>query len=160
MKLNTIYTTFNGVNYYPTNYKDYLISELGEVLSIKYNKFRILKPYSTGKYLCVWIKGKSKKIHKIMEEVFFDNPDGKQINHKDGIKTNNRKDNLELLTPKENVIHAFEVLGRKPSKGNLRITDKQVNSIVNYKSNGYSNASIGRLVGFSDVHIGRILKQL
>src|SRR3990167_2457699 len=39
-------------------------------------------------------------------------PVGYQINHKDGIRHNNHKDNLELVTPSENIIHSIKVLGR------------------------------------------------
>lgn len=38
-----------------------------------------------------------------------------QINHKDGIKSNNTVDNLEILTSSANHIHAYKVLGRKSS---------------------------------------------
>lgn len=36
-------------------------------------------------------------------------PDGLTINHRDGVKTNNRPDNLELATPSEQVEHAYAI---------------------------------------------------
>lgn len=44
-------------------------------------------------------------------------PDGIEINHKDGDKRNNRLDNLEAVTPSQNVRHSLEVLGRKRARG-------------------------------------------
>ena len=42
-----------------------------------------------------------------------DIPEGLQINHRDGVKHNNRVENLELMTPSQQMIHAVNVLGRR-----------------------------------------------
>jgi hypothetical protein len=46
-------------------------------------------------------------------------PDGMTVNHKNGIKADNRPNNLELATHSEQIIHAMRVLGFNPVK-NLR----------------------------------------
>lgn len=57
---------------------------------------------------------KGKMVHRLLAEVFIENPlNKKQINHKDGIKDNNNINNLEWCTPSENIIHSFKVLKRK-----------------------------------------------
>ena len=120
------------------NWKQYQVSNKGNVKSLNYNKTgkeRILKPSlcSMG-YPMVGLsvngKSKSKRVHRIVAETFIPNPEGKpNINHINGIKTDNRVENLEWCTQKENIHHseknglAKHARGEKAGRSKLSSAD-------------------------------------
>ena len=103
-------------------------------------KIKILKPaagpdgylqtmllHDTGKY-------KTFKVHKWIAITYHGPvPDGKEVNHKDGIKTNNAASNLEYLTHAQNIQHAFDNGLMKPKRGSLngmaKLNEQQVREI-------------------------------
>jgi hypothetical protein len=94
------------------DYEKYCIDSVGNIFNIKTN--RRLKPSIDEKgYLRVKLcKGsiqKTFKVHRLVALNYIDNPDNKpQVNHINGIKTDNRVPNLEWVTNQENTIHAIK----------------------------------------------------
>lgn len=63
-------------------------------------------------------KGRCVFIHRIIWETFMGKiPLGLEINHKDGIKSNNKLSNLEICTSSENQKHAYQTNLKLPVIG-------------------------------------------
>lgn len=117
----------------------YQISNLGRVKSYKRNNI-ILKPGKTKRgYMVVSLCSKKsiKKvyIHRLVAQSFIKNINSfEQVNHIDGDKANNKVDNLEWVSAKDNVIHAYKnnlMIGRKTM---IYQFDKKNNLINTYES--------------------------
>ena len=107
----------------------YLVSNLGRVKNIRYKhgskvagvegkivvRDKILKPFSTSKgYMHIELSklnGESKtfKVHRLVMEAFTSPCSDMQVNHINGIKSDNRLENLEWVTQSENTRHAIKL---------------------------------------------------
>ena len=97
----------------------YQVSNLGKVKNLSTNK--LAQPSLNDKgYLKVSMsknnKWKTEKVHRLVAETFLRNNDPKaEINHKNGNKLDNRVDNLEWVSHRDNMKHAWQTGLIKPT---------------------------------------------
>lgn len=95
-------------------YSRYSVSDAGVVFGPRAGILRTCLNKAGYKLVNVYLNGEmvSAKVHRLVIETFIGPiPEGMHINHKNGIKTDNRLENLEIVTPKENSHHSLYVLG-------------------------------------------------
>lgn len=92
----------------------YHISDQGRVFSVRRGKLRKLNDTGRGYQQVTLAKGGRREyplVHRLVADVFIPNPENKpQINHINGIKTDNRAENLEWCTMSENLQHRHQIL--------------------------------------------------
>ena len=130
-----------------------MVSNMGRVKSLgrwiykeyrgkRWQREKILKP-SVDKigYLYVGFRKNRKlkcfKIHRLVYEAFYGEiPQGMQVNHINEIKSDNRLENLNLMTPKENINWGTAIQRRIEKQINGKLAkpvfqiDKNTNEVI------------------------------
>ena len=88
------------------NHINYAVSTYGRLMNVR-NQF-ILKPFITQNGYCrIALSFGTFSVHRLVALVHIPNPNNyPYVNHKDGDKLNNKFDNLEWCTAKQNDFHA------------------------------------------------------
>lgn len=110
-----------------TDFPDYTLYEDGRVHNTRTGNFikhRVTKGYPNVQLFTDthrWAKTRS--VHRLLALAFIPNTENKsQVNHKNGVKTDFRLENLEWMTGSENVKHAIETGLMHPTKNLRKLT--------------------------------------
>ena len=97
-------------------YPGYTITDDGKVISHKYRQPRVMKTwlqesgYENIK-LCKQNVTSHHLVHRLVAEAFIPNPDNlPEVNHKNKIRNDNRVENLEWYTRKENLFESYTTM--------------------------------------------------
>ena len=157
-------------------FPDYRITATGRVFSRKLSMFRELKPtLNKGDvYPIVYLwRGRGRggvkiRIHILVATHFIcARPLGLEVNHKDGNKQNNHVENLEWVTRRENVNHAWQSFlkptekqrqcGRDHGLKNRKLTTEQASEIRYKKINKSTMGALAKEYGVCRDTIKRIV---
>jgi hypothetical protein len=133
-------------------HKGYEVSNLGQVRSYFNNSgiivanYKILKQIVTEKnYRRVLLRKNKKKriwfVHRVVMLAFVGKiPNKMEVNHINGIKSDNRLENLEYVTRSQNEIHKYRVL-KKPTikweKSNFAKLTREQAFKIKYEETGF-----------------------
>ena len=142
------------------NYEDkYEVSNLGKVRK-KSTKRELVGHISIGGYRRISLtrnyKTINKSIHRLVLQSFLGNKEGLVVNHKNGIKTDNRLENLEWVTISENTQHSFDMGLQVNKKG----VDYPHSKIWMHKEYGFfiCTKDLYKLYGTNGVNIAPMKK--
>ena len=139
----------------------YYATKEGDILSSrKFSVPTVMKVHKDGSgYHRVKLLGETRKVHRLVAQAFIPNPENKPtVNHINGIKTDNRVENLEWATHSENKQHAFDTgltcgyTGRK-DHGNNKFGEEW----TELNSKGVSLREIGRMYGVANHTVKRTI---
>lgn len=143
----------------------YKISSIGRVYICRTNKIKA--SHSRNTYLSVLLSKnaitKNFTIHRLVAVAFLPNPLNKaQVNHINGIKTDNRVENLEWSTSLENIRHSIENNLKNVAVGSrcraAKLNDSDVIKIRSIAEN-FSRDQIGRMFGVTGSTVRRIVSR-
>ncbi len=130
---------------------------------------KVLKPinHPHGYLLATLVRdGKvyRRMIHRLMMQSFCDMPDNLFTNHLNGIKADNRLENLEPTNHSANGLHAYRALGRAPvvqPKGpdsySAKLKAADIEAIFSLRKDGLTQTKIAARFGVTQTTVSAVL---
>ena len=147
------------------SYLDYVVSNRGQIASLKYYEARLLKPQLSDRgYLVVNLrknnKGFKRPVHQLVLETYVGFcPNGQECSHLDENKLNNSLDNLEWWSKAKNVRWSY-LCGRRGMTGEnnpiAKLTESDVLSIRESLMRGITGRDLAIVFGVSAKTISNI----
>lgn len=150
-------------------YPGVLANKLGQIYSVRLKRILTGCVNSGNGYIEMGLKrGPKKYAHRLVADTFLPIVDGKDdINHKNGIKTDNRVCNLERVTRSENLKHAYKIglrVAPRSMLGRFGKDNKNAKKIYQYDLEGrlitifYGAYEVQRELGFKHQSISACCK--
>lgn len=148
--------------------ENYEVSDFGRVRRLtaasRTNVGRLRKTYLNRKgysYVSLRVSGKPRgfQVHRLVMLAFVGPSDG-QVNHINGVKHDNRLDNLEYVSPHANYMHALDQIDTAPHgqrHGNAKLKDADIPVIFAMHESGGTAEEIARNYGVTATNIAYIL---
>ena len=119
-------------------------------------------------YIGVYFQGRRWRAHRLIATHFIPNPNNyPEVNHNNGIKDDNRLENLEWVSASENIQHSFDTgLNKGHTRDNNGMTKLSSGDVVKIKqmyvkgSRDFGSRGLGKLFGVSHTAILHALKEL
>lgn len=155
----------------------YQVSNMGRVRSVDRevtykdgkkcrHKGRVLKPYLNNKgyeylKLCIDNGRNNKSVHRLVLEAFKPhvNMSDLEVNHIDGNKLNNHLTNLEWVTRRDNILHAYDmglIKNRGKDSYHVKLSNADVLDILQRLDTGESQGDIALDYGVGRTSISNI----